>query len=122
MAVCKRYCMALDLKDDAESIEQYKAYHAPGQVWPEVIDSIRSAGIKNMEIYLVGNRLFMIMDVNQDFDFDKKALADAANTRVQEWENLMSNFQLPLKWAKSTEKWLVSELIFKLPAQELSND
>lgn len=122
MAVHKRYCMVLDLKDDADLIEEYKHYHAPGRVWPEVISSIKSAGIEDMEIYILGNRLFMIMDVNQDFDFDQKALADAANAKVQEWESLMGKFQLPLKWAKPPEKWLVSELIFKLPAQELNND
>ncbi len=114
MSVNRRYCMALDLKDDPELIEEYKKYHAPGNVWPEIIDSIKSSGIEDMAIYIVGNRLFMIMDVNESFDFDKKALVDAANDKTQEWEALMWKFQLPLKWGKPGEKWVVMEMIFKL--------
>ncbi|MCP4271696.1 MAG: L-rhamnose mutarotase [Gammaproteobacteria bacterium] len=115
MSVNHRYCMALDLKDDPELIEEYKNYHAPGNVWPEIIDSINDSGIKDMEIYIVGNRLFMIMDVNESFDFDKKTLVDAANDKTQEWEALMWKYQLPLKWGKPGEKWVMMEMIFKLP-------
>lgn len=119
MTVHKRYCMALDLKDDPELIKEYRHYHGPGQVWPEVIESIKNAGIEDMEIYILGNRLFMIMDVNEHFDFDKKSLADAENQKVQDWEQLMWKFQLPLQWAKPGEKWLMTELMFKLPQDEL---
>ena len=111
----KRYCLAVDLKDDPQLIEKYKEYHSPGQAWPEITESIKKAGIEDMEIYIVGNRLFMIMEVNEQFDFDAKAAADANNVKVQEWEALMWDFQLPLKWAKPGEKWVMTELIYKLP-------
>ena len=110
----KKLCLALDLKDDPELIDAYKAYHAPGSVWPEIIESIRSAGIEDMEIYLTGNRLFMIMEVDESFDPDKKARADAENPKVQDWENLMWKFQQALPWAKAGEKWVPMERIFKL--------
>jgi len=110
----KRYCFACDLKDDSKIIETYKKHHAPRQIWPEIIDSIKVAGIEDMEIYLVGNRLFMIMEVNEEFDFEKKAAMDAANPKVQEWEALMWEFQQAIPWAKKGEKWVEMEQIFKL--------
>lgn len=111
----KRYCLALDLKDDPELIEEYKQYHAPGKGWPEITKSIKDAGILDMEIYLIGHRLFMVMDVDQHFSFDKKAAADADNKAVAEWEALMWKFQEPLKWAKPGEKWVLMDQIYKLP-------
>ncbi len=115
MSTNRRYCLAVDLKDEPQLIEEYKNYHTPERVWPEIIDSIKTSGIEDMEIYIVGNRLFMIMDVNESFSFDEKSQADKSNTKVQQWEQLMWNFQLPLKWAKPGEKWVMTEMIFKLP-------
>ncbi|MBS1916597.1 MAG: L-rhamnose mutarotase [Bacteroidetes bacterium] len=108
----KRYCLALDLKDDPALIEEYETIHK--NVWPENIKGIKDAGITVMDIYRTGNRLFMIMEVNDDFSFEKKAAADAANEKVQEWEKLMWKFQQPLPWAKQNEKWVLMEQIFKL--------
>ena len=110
----RRYCLALDLKDDARLIAEYERHHE--RIWPEITDSIRSAGILDMEIYRTGNRLFMVMDVADDFSFDAKAAADAANAKVQEWETLMSTFQQALPWAASGEKWVRMARIFKLEA------
>ena len=110
----KRYCLTCDLKDDPQLIEKYKDYHKPGAVWPEILESIRQSGIEIMEIYLTGNRLFMIMEVNEQFDFDAKAQADAGNQRVQDWEELMWDFQQALPWAKEGEKWVLMEQIFNL--------
>ncbi|GIZ09726.1 L-rhamnose mutarotase [Flavobacterium sp. UMI-01] len=107
-----KYCFALDLKDDARLIEEYKEYHQ--KVWPEIIQSIKGAGIENLEIYCVGNRLFMIMEVNASFSFDKKQKSDAENPKVQEWETLMWNYQQALPIAKEGEKWLLMEKIFQL--------
>jgi L-rhamnose mutarotase len=109
-----RYCFALDLKDDAPLIAEYERHHAPGGVWEEVIDSLKAAGIEDLEIYRTGNRLFMIMDVNEEFSFEEKAAADAANPEVQAWEKLMWNFQQPLPWAKEGEKWVLMKRIFRL--------
>ena len=109
-----KYCFALDLKDDPDLIAGYERYHAPGGVWPEIIDSIKSAGIEVLDIYRTGNRLFMIMEVSEDFSFEKKADSDAANPKVQAWEELMWKFQQPLPWAKENEKWVLMKNIFEL--------
>lgn len=108
----KRYCLALDLVDDAQLMAEYKAYHEA--VWPEILASIKESGIADMEIYQTGNRLFMIMEVNDQFSFDKKAKADAENQKVQEWESLMWKYQQALPNAKPGEKWILMDKIFKL--------
>ncbi len=108
----RRYCFALDLKNDSALIAEYKKYHQ--NVWPEVLQSMRSSGIEDLEIYLLGTRMFMIMEANDSFSFEKKANADEANIKVQEWERLMWTFQQALSEAKAGEKWLLMERIFKL--------
>ena len=110
-----RHCLALDLKDDAEAIAEYKRYHV--KIWPEVRDSLREAGVMDMEIYLMGNRLFMIMDVNDTFTLAAKAAADAANQKVQEWEAIMSGFQQPLPQSRPGQRWVVMERVFNLADQ-----
>ena len=107
-----KYCFALDLKDDADLIAEYKKYHA--EVWPAIIQSIKDAGIHDLEIYCVGNRLFMIMKTDANFSFEKKTAADAANPVVQEWEELMWKYQQALPIAKPGEKWMLMEKIFQL--------
>jgi L-rhamnose mutarotase len=108
----KRYCLTLDLKDDPALIAEYRRHHA--RIWPEITASIRDAGIVDMEIYLLGTRMFMVMEVDQRFSFDAKANADRTNSKVREWEELMWKFQKPLPGAKPGEKWLLMERIFKL--------
>jgi L-rhamnose mutarotase len=108
----QRYCLALDLVDDAQLIREYEGYHQA--VWPEIKKSILDAGIDSMEIYRVGNRLFMIMEVNETFSFEQKGIADAANEKVQEWEQLMWKYQQALPVAKPGEKWILMEKIFSL--------
>ena len=108
----KRYCMTLDLANDPQLISEYKRYHE--NVWPEIVSSIRDSGVADLEIYLLGNRLFMILEVNDNFSFEAKAAADRTNPKVQEWEQLMWKFQRPLPQAKPGEKWLLMEQIFKL--------
>jgi len=106
--------LALDLQDDPGLIAEYKQYHQ--QIWPEIEESIKAAGIEDMEIYLLGTRLFMVMEVDEHFSFEAKAKADRNNPKVQEWEQLMWKFQKPLPQAKPGEKWLLMERIFKLGA------
>jgi L-rhamnose mutarotase len=108
----RRYCLTLDLKDDPSLIAEYKRYHE--KIWPEITKSIKDSGIENLEIYLLGTRMFMIMEVNDSFSFDAKGKADKANPKVQEWEELMWKFQKPLPQARPGEKWLLMERIFKL--------
>ncbi|MEJ8817625.1 L-rhamnose mutarotase [Lacibacter sp. H407] len=108
----KRYCLALDLKDDEALIAEYEAYHQ--NVWPEILQSIKESGIEHMDIYRTGNRLFMIMEVNDAFNFESKAAADAANEKVQEWETLMWKYQQALPGSKPGEKWKLMENIFSI--------
>lgn len=108
----KRYALAVDLINDPDLIKVYEEWHR--NVWPEILESIRSAGIEQMEIYRLQNRLFMIMEVNEQFSFEAKAKADAENEKVQEWESLMWNFQQSLPFAKPGEKWVLMEQIFSL--------
>jgi len=108
----KRYCLTLDLKDDPALIAEYRRHHQ--KIWPEITSSIKDAGIVDMEIYLLGTRMFMVMEVDERFSFDAKAKADRENPKVREWEELMWKFQKPLQQAKPGEKWLLMERIFKL--------
>ncbi|MBS1502966.1 MAG: L-rhamnose mutarotase [Bacteroidetes bacterium] len=108
----KRYGLALDLKDDPQLIAEYEEYHRA--VWPEIKKSILDSGIINMEIYRAGNRLFMVMETDDSFSFDRKAVMDESNTKVQEWEQLMWKFQQPLPGSKPGEKWVLMDRIFDL--------
>ena len=108
----RRYCLTLDLQDDPELIAEYKKYHE--RIWPEITQSIKDSGIEDLEIYLIGTRMFMIIEANDHFSFEAKARADQRNPRVQEWEALMWKFQKPLPQAQPGEKWLRMERIFKL--------
>jgi len=108
----RRYCLTLDLKNDPKLIAEYKKYHE--KIWPEITASIRESGIADMEIYLLGTRMFMIMEVNESFSFATKSASDAGNPKVQEWEQLMWKFQQALPSAKPGEKWMLMERIFKL--------
>ncbi|TNE61667.1 MAG: L-rhamnose mutarotase [Bacteroidetes bacterium] len=108
----KRYCLALDLKPDPELIAAYEAYHRA--VWPEVLASILESGIRNLDIYRISNRLFMILEAEDDFTFEHKAALDAANPKVQQWEALMWQYQQALPVAKPGEKWVLMERIFSL--------
>ena len=105
----KRYCLALDLKDDPALIALYEEYHQ--SVWPEIIESIKTAGIQHLEIYRVVNRLLMIIEVTDDFSFEEKAKMDAKNEMVQQWEKLMWEYQQALPCAKPGEKWVLMQKI-----------
>ena len=108
----KRYCLALDLKNDPDLMKTYKEYHE--NVWPEIIASIKDFGVEQLDIYHVENRLFMIMETNADFSFEKKQKADEANPKVQEWETLMWKYQQAIPGSKPGEKWRLMEHIFGL--------
>lgn len=112
----RRYCFTLDLKDDPALIAEYKRHHQA--IWPEITRSIREAGVEDMEIYLLGTRLFMIVEAGPDFSLEKKANSDQSNPKVQEWEKLMWKFQRPLPQAKPGEKWLLMEKIFQLQSSK----
>ncbi|WP_266202395.1 L-rhamnose mutarotase [Pontibacter kalidii] len=108
----KRYGLTLDLINDPTLISEYEEHHR--QVWPEIQASIKEAGIRHMEIYRWGNRLFMVMETEDDFSFERKAALDASNPKVQEWEELMWQYQQALPGVAAGEKWQLMERIFAL--------
>jgi L-rhamnose mutarotase len=110
-----RYCLTLDLQDDPAKISEYKRYHE--KIWPEIRDSLYAAGVEQMEIYLLGTRMFMIMDVDDSFSFEKKARMDSGNPKVLEWEALMANFQAVPEGADPVRRWQVMEKVFDLSKQ-----
>lgn len=112
-----RHCLTLDLKDEAAAISEYKRYHI--KIWPEVKQSLLDAGVLSMEIYLLGTRMFMIMDVSETFSMEAKAAMDKANPKVQEWEALMSGFQQRLPQTDPSQEWnwMPMDRVFNLTDQ-----
>lgn len=110
-----RHVFALDLRNDAQAIAEYERWHRADMVWPEVVKSIRDAGIIEMRIYRTGNRLVMVMEAGVGYDAAVKASSDASNPRVQAWEQLMDTFQQRLPWAADGQKWVPMDEIFRLP-------
>jgi L-rhamnose mutarotase len=108
----KRYCLALDLINDPLLIDQYIEHHKV--IWPEITKSIKDSGIQNMQIYHVGDRLFMIIEVIDGFSFERKNKMDSQNPFVIKWEELMSQYQKKLPIAQTGEKWVVMKNIFDL--------
>lgn len=112
--VFKRYCKVLTLQDDEQLIDKYKAVHAPGKVWPEVTAGIREVGIIDMEIYISGTNVFMIMDTVPDFDHEKAMKKLAGLPMQKEWEEYVSQFQQAGGKSSTPEKWQLAGRIFVL--------
>ncbi|TWI58629.1 L-rhamnose mutarotase [Pseudomonas duriflava] len=110
-----RYCLALDLKEDPALIAEYERLHQ--RLWPEIDTHLRSAGIQDMQLYRLGTRLVMIMDVIPGFNFEAFDAAAAANPKVQEWEALMWRYQAPTPWTPEGSKWIPMQKIFGLADQ-----
>jgi L-rhamnose mutarotase len=110
----KRFCKTMELRNDPAMITAYKKAHAKGQAWPEITQGMKEVGILDMEIYLLGTRLFMIMDTIQDFNHDQ-AMAELAKKPLQsEWEAHMAQFQNTSAEATADEKWQLMERIYKI--------
>lgn len=110
----KRYCKTLELENDSGLIEDYKKVHAPEAIWPEIPQGMREVGITDMEIYIHGTRLFMIMETVADFDHDKAMSELSTKPRQAEWEAYVSQFQKTSSGATAGEKWQLMERIFKM--------
>lgn len=110
----KRYCQTLDLKDSPELIAAYKALHAEDGVWQETLDAIHAAGILEMEIYLLGNRLFMIVEMPAGLDWDEAMAKMGQMPKQTEWEALTGQYQQAEEGADSAGKWHLMERIFYL--------
>ena len=110
----KRFCRTMNLKDNPELIKEYRMRHSQGHIWQEVMDGIREVGILEMEIYILGTRLFMIVETPLDFDWDSAMTRLAALPRQQEWETYMSIFQDCEADDTADQKWQMMERIFHL--------
>ncbi|MFD1874814.1 L-rhamnose mutarotase [Hymenobacter bucti] len=112
----KRYCKALRLQADTELLAAYRHLHAPGNAWPEITQGMREVGILDMEIYLIDNQAFMLMDTVPEFDHDQAMQTLATKPRQAEWEALVAPFQQTTPDATAAEKWQLLERIYKLGA------
>ena len=110
----KRYCQTLDLRDNPELIAEYRRRHSKEHVWQEIMDGIRQVGILEMEIYLLGTRLFMIVETPLDFEWETAMARLSTLPRQEEWEDYMAEFQLVKAGMSSAEKWQLMERIFHL--------
>ena len=110
----KRYCQTLDLKDDPELIAKYREAHSRLKAWPEIREGIRAVGILEMEIYILGNRLFMIVETPLDFDWDSAMAKLATLPRQAEWEDYVAMFQTCQPGSASNEKWKLMDRMFYL--------
>lgn len=110
----KRYCQTMNLKQDSKLIEEYKNRHKKENIWKEIVEGIKSVGILEMEIYLIDNKLFMIVETLEDFNWDIAMAKLATLPRQQEWEDYMAIFQDTAQGISSAEKWQLMERIFNL--------
>lgn len=112
----QRYALALDLVDDPTLIAQYEQAHE--RIWPQVRDHLRAQGVLSMEIYRLGTRLFMLMEVDPAaYDPDRMAAATRTDPDIVRWEELMWTFQAPTPWTPAGEKWVAMRRIFDLSQQ-----
>lgn len=110
----KRYCQTMDLKDDPGLVAEYIKRHNEAEAWPEIRKGIREVGILEMEIYIIGTRLFMIVETPLDFEWETAMAKLAALPRQAEWEEYMSVFQQADPQASSAEKWQLMDRMFYL--------
>ena len=110
----KRFCKTLNLEDDPQLIEDYKDVHRTENIWPEITQGMIDVGILDMEIYIMGTRLFMIMDTIPEFDHDRDMAILAGKPRQSEWEAFVSRFQKTSSDARADEKWQLMDRIYKL--------
>jgi len=110
----KRYCKTLQLKNDPALIEEYKHRHLPDMIWPEIIEGLKQVGVLEMEIYLSGTTLFMIMDTTPDFDHQRAMQELAELSRQKDWESEMAKYQETSSDATASEKWIILDKVFDL--------
>ncbi|KPK85081.1 MAG: L-rhamnose mutarotase [Bacteroides sp. SM23_62_1] len=114
----RRFCKTLTLKDDPELIKKYREVHSIGKVWPDILQGMKEVGIIDMEIYIRGSRLFMIMDTVEDFDHEKAMGKLARKPRQAEWEVYVSRFQDTSPDATADAKWQLMERIFEMDQEK----
>lgn len=109
----QEFALTINLVDDFEKIEKYKAYHR--EVWPEVIKCLVSVGILDMKIWLLGRRMFMLMQAEDSFRPDRDfAHLEASNSKYNEWQRAMDEFQERVPEAQPAEHWASMEKVFDM--------
>lgn len=119
--IFKRYCKCIELKNDPNLIEEYKKLHAMGAGWPEITAGMKEVGILDMEIYISGTTLFMIMGTKADFDHEKAMVKLAKLPRQAEWEALVSKYQKTHSGVSAGQKWRLLERIYKMDQKKREN-
>lgn len=114
----KRYCKTLQLENDAALIEEYKKLHAMGNAWPEITQGMKDVGIIDMEIYIDGTTLFMIMDTEENFNHDKAMTKLAMLPRQSEWEAIVSKYQKTSVSSSAKDKWKLIKRIYKMEQEK----
>ena len=117
----KRFCQTLDLRDNPDLIATYRRLHSREGIWPEILQGIREVGILEMEIYLLGTRLFMIVEMPQELEWDEVMSRLATLPKQAEWEALTAQYQQAEATATSDAKWKMMERIFHLYEHEADN-
>ena len=110
----KCYVQTLDLRDDPDMIKEYRKWHSETFHWKEIRDGIKAVGILEMEIYILGTRLVMIVDAPEDFDWPSAMDRLATLPRQAEWEAFVARLQGCRADARSDEKWQMMEHMFYL--------
>jgi L-rhamnose mutarotase len=113
----KQYVLTVDLRDDPEAIAAYREHHR--RVWPEVVESLRTVGVRNMDIHLLGRRLVMVVVMEDGLDITRAFARHAASSpRVAEWERLMKSLQEPVDGAQPGASWALMDEVFRLDDDE----
>jgi len=111
-----RHVLLVHLRDDPAAIAAYREHHQ--RVWPEVVESLRRAGVEHLDIHLLGRTAVMIVEVTDGLDIHRVFAAhQASSPRVAEWERLMKSLQEPSSDARPGEWWARMEPVFRLPAR-----
>ncbi|MCM1028225.1 MAG: L-rhamnose mutarotase [Alloprevotella sp.] len=104
----------MDLRKDAALVAEYRRRHEKREIWPEVTEGIKAVGISAMDIYILGTRLVMILELPDDVNLNEAMKKLSTLPRQQEWEDYMSEFQQTEAGATSNEKWQDMEQMFSL--------
>jgi L-rhamnose mutarotase len=76
-------------------------------------------GVRQMDIYLMGRRLVMVVEMRDGLDYRTAFRSHASSSqRVAEWERLMKSLQEPVADARAGEWWAVMEPVFHLEQGE----
>jgi L-rhamnose mutarotase len=110
----KRYCQTLNLKNNPALIAEYRKIHSKKEAWPEIRKGIRSVGILEMEIYISGFQVFMIIETPLDFDWETAMNTLSHLPKQAEREEYVSEFQECAPKSTSAEKWKLMERMFYL--------